>query len=1409
LKLYNRKIVSSLTLLILATTLIQMVSGATFTVISNPPAGPVDVDINSEHSLSFVVSWSGVGDGRVAWTVDYPDADGYTYNRYEADLDSVPFDMGAPTINDGDQIGYSSTTVGNGVFTLTFIFDTPGTPGGPHTFTSTGFYDVGMQTNTHQVNLVATYGVTLTPATSTERVLTGNDPVHTINVLNDGNVQDTFTLSYTGTGTAGYSTNPVVLAAGANQDIDVTITGLPDGTTTGTLTATSAGDASTDTATLVSEVQAPGVTVTPATVTKIGAKDQEMTHTFTVTNTGNYADTFDIAVTAGPGSVLPVTVGPIAPAGTDTFVLTVPAPGVVQVDVTDVTATSQADGTVSDTATATSDFKDYAVTVTPDPSDKSVVSGSDAVHTLTITNAGGIPDTYDIAYAGDLSPTVSDSTVTLAPGATQDITVTYTSPPVGDHTGTITATSQAPPAVSDTATLNTKVATYGVTLTDPSEETVLSGSATAVHTITVTNTGSHQDTFDLSYTGDLVPVLSDASVTLASGASTDVTVTYNAPPDGVHVGTLTAESTLIPVGSATDTSTLTTDVNRYGVTVTCTTTPLAIRSGLSGTHSFTIENTGNVQDTFDLALTGDLLASATLSRNTVTIAAGGTTAVTMTLTTPPDGLNYMTTLTATSQGAPTLGGTAEDNDVAETDVKTYGVTVENPNGKTLSEIVKVAAGTEVHTFTVTNNGNDADTFTIVLTGDGTLSDPTLTIASGGSDTFTVTHGTAAAGIYSSTVTVTSDGYAGAKATVYAKTFACEAGKHVTDNSANAAGTFNLDATATVPFELDITVTDAVVVDFYQLPGDPRPTVSKPKSKVILFGTFTVDDESRVTAATGTVHYTDNQISTASASESSLSVYYWNEVGWVQATSVVLDSANNMVSFTIDASHWLERSYDYDFALLASTKPSGGKYVPPPSPKPPTQDEFDDLKLNEKVETIEELDLDDAAALIGGSSTEDAAEVLEAVSVGKAKDIIVALEPDQAADIFEKLSTEAATKIVEEAASTDELDEIAQVLVEAEPDTVANVLLNAETDTAANVIREMGTADLASTAERVEKAIKKEIEELDEPTKQAYREKIKAVIENPALTVEDLVNLFVEIANLPETPSTVAEIFEIIELNKTLEVVDGMIAKDKLTEIGLVFGYLSDAKLVEIYTAMTSAARTVVYPYFDAATLARLPELTTFSVSASVSPATVEAGSPVTVTAQVSNTGDEVGSLTVTLKVNDVQTESEVVTLAAGESTTLTWTVTKTTAGTYTVDVNGETATFTVESPPEPPAPAEFETSNLSVSPATITPGEDITVTVDVENVGEESGSYTVEAKLDGATVDSESVTLVGGASTTVALTVTSETEGSHTVQVDDLSASFTVETPPKPFPWIMVILGALIVVTAIGYYLYRKQQQEA
>ncbi|WP_247730079.1 S8 family serine peptidase [Halovivax limisalsi] len=99
-----------------------------------------------------------------------------------------------------------------------------------------------------------------------------------------------------------------------------------------------------------------------------------------------------------------------------------------------------------------------------------------------------------------------------------------------------------------------------------------------------------------------------------------------------------------------------------------------------------------------------------------------------------------------------------------------------------------------------------------------------------------------------------------------------------------------------------------------------------------------------------------------------------------------------------------------------------------------------------------------------------------------------------------------------------------------------------------------------------------------------------------------------------------------------------------------------------------------------------------------------------------------------------------------------------------------------------PEPAEFDVS-IDGTNAPVTEGDELVVDATVENVGGESGDETIElADFDGAVVDSRSVSLEAGASTTVELTWNTDVgdagSGEVTVSSENDTASAAVEIEP-------------------------------
>lgn len=221
-------------------------------------------------------------------------------------------------------------------------------------------------------------------------------------------------------------------------------------------------------------------------------------------------------------------------------------------------------------------------------------------------------------------------------------------------------------------------------------------------------------------------------------------------------------------------------------------------------------------------------------------------------------------------------------------------------------------------------------------------------------------------------------------------------------------------------------------------------------------------------------------------------------------------------------------------------------------------------------------------------------------------------------------------------------------------------------------------------------------------------------------------------------------------------------------------------------------------------IGEIPSAAAFEFSdLSVAPLEVEVVESVSVSVKVTNVGDLSGNCTVTLKIDGVVEGAETVTLDGGASTTVSFTVMRNVSGTYGVEVDGLTGSFVVV---RLPVPAEFVLSDF-VTPFIVRVGEVANVSVTVTNVGEEAGSHTVTFKVKGAVVDSRTVELGGGESTSVGFSFTPEVAEIYTVSVDGLTGSVTAIAPPppppeeKPFPWPLVI-GVVVVAVALVVVFY-------
>ncbi len=192
----------------------------------------------------------------------------------------------------------------------------------------------------------------------------------------------------------------------------------------------------------------------------------------------------------------------------------------------------------------------------------------------------------------------------------------------------------------------------------------------------------------------------------------------------------------------------------------------------------------------------------------------------------------------------------------------------------------------------------------------------------------------------------------------------------------------------------------------------------------------------------------------------------------------------------------------------------------------------------------------------------------------------------------------------------------------------------------------------------------------------------------------------------------------------------------------------------------------------------------FAVSIADTNDPVEQGEPLEVDAAIENVGDGEGTQNVSLSVAGDTVDEQSVSLEpeSAEDVTLTAETDDLEPGDYPIEVSSENetaeTTVTIEETGEP----EFAVTDFD-APETAEPGDEVTVSATIENVGESEGTQTVSYSVDEQDIDEETLDLESGESETVTFSSTMPADDStHTIATDDDQASATIETADEPDP---------------------------
>ena len=194
----------------------------------------------------------------------------------------------------------------------------------------------------------------------------------------------------------------------------------------------------------------------------------------------------------------------------------------------------------------------------------------------------------------------------------------------------------------------------------------------------------------------------------------------------------------------------------------------------------------------------------------------------------------------------------------------------------------------------------------------------------------------------------------------------------------------------------------------------------------------------------------------------------------------------------------------------------------------------------------------------------------------------------------------------------------------------------------------------------------------------------------------------------------------------------------------------------------------------------LPKPAEFVVSyLKIEPRQIELGGTVTISVNVTNVGETPGSYNVTLNVEEGLIISvKEVTLQGGESEIVEFEFVPEAEGIYDVDIEGMIGTIYVVIPiPVPPRPPYL--SNLTVTPAEIELGDDVTISFDIRNMDSQSIDYGVDIHIENVNVTRIWVELGAYESKTVSYNITPDTVGDFNVTVIEMTGSFEVKIIPS------------------------------
>jgi len=556
------------------------------------------------------------------------------------------------------------------------------------------------------------------------------------------------------------------------------------------------------------------------------------------------------------------------------------------------------------------------------------------------------------------------------------------------------------------------------------------------------------------------------------------------------------------------------------------------------------------------------------------------------------------------------------------------------------------------------------------------------------------------------------------------------------------------------------------------------------------------------------------------------------VTWTSPSS--WPASNYRVEAEITANSTTFTQASGQFALTTATAAVGG--LAPPAAVTP--EDIEELTTEEAAETLAELAPEEAAAIIAELVTEEAVAIMEELATEEAVAIMEELATEKAVAIMEELTSDTLTDTISEMSETSLTETLpglsTDTLYSIEPEVLFESLPNAPTEqlvseeppqppaeaTAPIVVytTPSGATYLAIQTWTGEWAIvmatPPPLEQLLIKTNRALTDvqtTVEILEEQPpevaaGLPAGQIVLTYINISFENAAPEDIAL------GHLTFRVEKEWLEQNSVHKWSVVLNRY-DSQLEQWITLPTKRVKEDDSDVYYTATITHF---STFAISGSqtvpalnfkaadliISPADAETGQEVIISADITSLSDTAGTYAVTLWIDDTVEAGKDISLEAGETKPVSFTVVRDAEGSYEVRLDRLFSSFSVTK--SALAPAAFTASDLTISPAKVDTGESVTISVLVTNTGDLTDAYEVTLKIANVVEETKDITLAGGASQKVTFTTAKGLAGTYTVNINGLSGTFTVTTVINW--WLIGGIIATVIIISITILLIARRR---